>query len=109
MSEHHHNDHGHGHHIVPVSTYLIVFVVLLVLLVITVAVAFVDLGNFNLPVALTIAVVKGVLIVMFFMEVKYQSKLVWVFAGASIVFLIILLMLTMNDYLTRMVDPRAPY
>lgn len=108
MSEHHH-DNGHSHHIVPVSTYLIVFVVLLVLLVITVAVAFVNLGNFNLPVALAIAAVKGALIIMYFMEVKYQSKLIWVFASSSFVFLLIMLVLTMNDYLTRAVDPHAGY
>jgi cytochrome c oxidase subunit IV len=107
MSEHHH-DHGHSHHIVPVSTYLIVFAVLLILLVITVAVAFVNLGNFNLPVALVIAIVKGILIVMFFMEVKYQSRLVWVFAASSFVFLLIMLVLTMNDYLTRSVNPHIP-
>ena len=71
------------------------------LLVITVAVAFVNLGNFNLPLALAIAVVKGALIIMYFMEVKYQSKLVWVFASSSFVFLLIMLVLTMNDYLTR--------
>jgi cytochrome c oxidase subunit IV len=109
MSEHHHDAHGHAHHIVPVSTYLIVFAALLVLLVITVAVAFVNLGNFNLPIALVVACIKAVLIMMFFMEVKYQSKLVWVFSGASFVFLMIMLVLTMNDYLTRAVDPHAGY
>jgi cytochrome c oxidase subunit 4 len=40
---------------------------------------------------------------MFFMEVKYNSRLVWVFAGSSFVFLFIMLLLTMNDYLTRAV------
>jgi cytochrome c oxidase subunit 4 len=101
MSEHHESHENHSHHIVPVSTYLIVFAILMVLLIITVAVAFVNLGNFNLPVALTIAVIKAVLIVMFFMEVKYNSRLVWVFAGSSFIFLVIMLLMTMNDYVTR--------
>jgi cytochrome c oxidase subunit 4 len=102
MSEHNETDaHSGIDHIVPVSTYLVVFVVLLVLLVVTLWIAYIPLGNFNLPIALSIAIVKGVLIMMFFMEVKYGSKLLWVFAGGSFVFLLIMLSLTMNDYLTR--------
>ncbi len=100
MSDHH-DEHGHHHHVVPISTYVIIFGALLFLMVVTVAVAFLPLGLFNLPVALAIAIVKSTLIILFFMEVKYESKLVWVFATGSFVFLLIMLVLTMNDYLTR--------
>lgn len=90
-----------GHHIVPIRTYAVVFTTLLVLLVLTVAIAYVHLGALALPIAMAIAIVKALLIIMFFMEVKYQSKLVWVFAGSSFVFLIIMFVMTMNDYATR--------
>jgi len=100
MSEHHEHEHSH-HHVVPPSTLFAVFAALLVLMVLTVIVAFQPLGNFNLPIALTIAVIKATLIMLFFMEVKYGSKLLWVFAGTSFVFLLIMLIMTMNDYLTR--------
>jgi cytochrome c oxidase subunit 4 len=78
-----------------------VFAALMILLVITVIVAFQPLGAFNMPVAMGIAVVKGIIIVMYFMEVKYGSKLLWVFVSSSFLFLVIFLVLTMNDYATR--------
>ena len=95
-----HGPYGHRH-IVPVSTYLIVFAVLMVLLLITVGVAFLPLGSFNLPVAMVIALATGVLIVMYFMEVKYGNRLLWVFAASSFIWLLILFVLTLNDYATR--------
>lgn len=88
-------------HVVPTRVYLTVFSALMVLLAITVIVAFFPLGMWNLPVAMTIAVIKGVIIVMYFMEVKYGSKLLWVFVSSSFLFLVIFMVLTMNDYATR--------
>ena len=88
-------------HVVPTRVYLTVFATLMILLVITVIVAFQPLGFFNLPVAMFIAVVKGIIIVMYFMEVKYGSRLLWVFVSSSFLFLVIFLVLTMNDYATR--------
>ena len=88
-------------HVVPTRVYLTVFASLMILLIITVAVAFQPLGMFNLPVAMLIAVIKGVIIVMYFMEVKYGSKLLWVFVSSSFLFLVIFMVLTMNDYATR--------
>jgi cytochrome c oxidase subunit 4 len=89
------------HHIVPLSTYYKVFAALMVLLFITVAAARVELGVFNVPIAVGIAVVKAVLIILFFMHVKYSSKLVWVFSGAAFVFVGIMFALTLSDYFTR--------
>lgn len=88
-------------HVVPTRVYLTVFAILMVLLILTVYVAFLPLGAFNLPVAMLIAVVKGIIIVMYFMEVKYGSKLLWIFVSSSFLFLVIFLVLTMNDYATR--------
>jgi cytochrome c oxidase subunit IV len=88
-------------HISPKSTYYSIFAALMVLTVITVAVAFVDLGMLSFPVALGIAIIKAVLVILFFMHVKYSSQLTKLFVATSFFFLVILFGLTMTDYLTR--------
>jgi cytochrome c oxidase subunit 4 len=98
-----HND-AHGdeeHHIVQPSTYAKVIGILMVLLLVTVWAAEVDFGILNVPIAIAIAVTKAVLIILFFMHVKYSSKLVWVFSGAAFVFVAIMFALTLSDYFTR--------
>jgi cytochrome c oxidase subunit 4 len=97
------------------ATYIKVFIALMVLLVLTTAVAFVDLdkylpGNFwSLLVAMLIALAKGLLILLFFMHVKFSSRQTVVFAGAGFAWLAILLVLTMSDYLTRNHPPDLTY
>jgi cytochrome c oxidase subunit 4 len=88
-------------YIVPRSVYYAIFAALMVGTAITVAVAFVDLGPFNTVVALTIAVVKATLVVLFFMHVRYSTKLTWAVVLGSVFWLGILLALTFSDYLTR--------
>lgn len=88
-------------HHVPRSTYFLVFGALMVLTAITVAVAFVDLGRLNVVVALAVAVVKASLVVLFFMHVKYSSRLVQLVVIASLAWLIMLFGITLSDYLTR--------
>jgi len=91
-----------------------VFITLMVLLVITVVAAFLPLERIipghhaemwarraSIAVALTIAVVKGLLIILYFMHVRYGPRLAWVFAGAGFLWLAIMLMLTFADYMTR--------
>jgi cytochrome c oxidase subunit 4 len=90
-----------SHTILPTKTYLVIFLLLMALLGFTVGVAFLDLGRYNLPAAMAIAVVKAVLIVMFFMHVKYASRLTWVFAAAGFFWLAIMLIFTMTDYMSR--------
>ncbi len=89
------------HVIVPKSTYFTVFATLLALTGLTTTVAFFDLGLWNPVVALTIAVLKGSLVVLFFMHLKYSSRLVWVIAGAGLFWLGIMFVLTLSDYATR--------
>jgi cytochrome c oxidase subunit IV len=89
------------HVIVPKSTYATIFAVLVVLTGLTTGVAFVDLGLLNPVVALSIAVLKGSLVVLFFMHVKYSSRMVWVVGGAALFWLGILLVLILSDYATR--------
>jgi cytochrome c oxidase subunit 4 len=84
------------------STYAFVFVGLLVLTALTTAVAFVDLGGgWNNVVALTIAVAKAVLVILFFMHVRYSDKLTWVFVGAGFFWLLIMIGGIMDDVRTR--------
>jgi len=88
-------------HHVPVSTYLLVFGALMVLTAATVAIAFVDLGRLNVVVALAVAIVKATLVVLFFMHVKYSSRLTQLVVIAAIAWLAILFGITLSDYLTR--------
>jgi cytochrome c oxidase subunit IV len=89
-------------HVVSRKIYFLIFGALMVLTGVTVWVA-----NFNLPgplnaiVALSIAVLKATLVVLYFMHVRYSSKLTWVFVAAGIIWLIILFAFTLSDYLTR--------
>lgn len=74
MSEHQSNHSGHGHHIIPYKVYYVVFGALIFLTITTVITASIDLGGLNVPLALGIAAVKGTLVVMFFMALKYDSR-----------------------------------
>ena len=88
-------------HISPKSTYYAIFGALMVLTAVTVAVAFVNLGSFNFPVAIGIAVAKATLVILFFMHAKYSSTLTKMFVGTAFFFLFILLTLSLTDYLSR--------
>ncbi len=82
-------------------TYWINAAALLGLLALTLGVAYVDLGPLNTVVALLISVAKAALIAVFFMHLRYQKPLIWVFASAGVFWLAILLALALSDYLTR--------
>ena len=88
-------------HVSPKSTYIAIFTALMVMTAVTVGVAFINLGIFNPVVALAIAVFKATLVVLFFMHVKYSTRLTWAVVAGSIFWFGILLTLTMSDYLTR--------
>ena len=88
-------------HIVPKRTYYIIFAVLLVCTYLTWQVAYFDLGALNTVAALTIAVFKATLVVLFFMHVKYSPRLTWAVVIGSVFWLGILLSLTLTDYVTR--------
>jgi cytochrome c oxidase subunit IV len=89
------------HHIVTPVTYAIVFVSLLVGTAITVVAAYIDLGIFNPVVALAIACTKAVIVILFFMHVKYQSNLVKLTVGAGFFTFLVLITMTMSDYVSR--------
>jgi cytochrome c oxidase subunit IV len=68
---------------------------------ITVAVAFLDLGPLNNVVMLGIALAKATLVVLYFMHVKYSTRMIPVVVGVGIFWLLVLFGLTMSDYLSR--------
>jgi cytochrome c oxidase subunit 4 len=90
-----------GAHIVPRRTYYLIFAALLALTFVTVMAARVDLGPLNTAVALAIASFKALLVVLFFMHVKYSTRLTQLAVIAAIYWLGILLVLTLSDYFTR--------
>ena len=91
----------HGRHVLPIKTNVTVLGILLALMFLTVVMALVHLGPLGVPVALAIATAKAVLVLLYFMHVKFSNKLVWVFSGAAFYWLFILLAITSSDYLSR--------
>ena len=88
-------------HVAPKSQLFAVFAALMVLTVATVLVSRLNLGYLNLPVAMAVAVTKALLVILIFMEVKYSPKLVQVTAAVGFLFLGIMILYTMTDYLSR--------
>ncbi len=88
-------------HVAPKSMYYAVFAALIVGTALTVGVAFVDLGALNNVLMLGIAMTKALLVVLFFMHVRWGTRLTWVVAASGFFWLLILFGLTMQDYLTR--------
>ena len=88
-------------HIVPRSTYFTVFAALLVGTAVTVFAATIDFGRMNDVIAMSIAVTKMMLVLLYFMHVRYSSRLIWVIVASMFFWLLILLLLTLTDYTSR--------
>jgi len=91
-------------HIVPTRVYYTIFLLLMACTGLTVWVAYFDLGSLNTIAALGIAVFKAVLVVLFFMHVKYGTRLTWAVIAGGVFWLLILLTI-IGDYLTRSWQP----
>jgi cytochrome c oxidase subunit 4 len=91
----------HEEHIVQPKTYLLILIVLLILTATTTGVAFLDLGIFNPIVALAIACVKATLVVLFFMHLRYSSKLLKLTLCCGIFAFLVLITMTLTDYISR--------
>ncbi len=89
------------HHIVTPFQYGLVFLTLLIGTGITVAAAYVDLKVFNPIIALGIATFKAVVVILFFMHVKFQSRLIKMTVGAGFFTFLVLITMTMSDYISR--------
>lgn len=89
-------------HIVSIRVYVMIFLVLMVGTGLTVWAGLQDFpGQLNVIIALTIAVTKATFVVLYFMHVRYSSRLVWLVFGSAIFWLAILFVLTLGDYWTR--------
>jgi cytochrome c oxidase subunit 4 len=94
------SDHAE-HHIVPKRIYFLVFLALIVLTWVTTIVSTIDLGALNIYVALSIAIFKASLVVLFFMHVKYRSRLTKMILLCGLYWLLLLLFIAMADLWTR--------
>jgi cytochrome c oxidase subunit 4 len=92
---------NHEHVIVSPKVYALIFGALLVCTAITVGASYLEMGIFNPIVALGIAVFKAVLVVLFFMHVKYSSKLTKLTVAAGFFTFIVLITMTLTDYMSR--------
>jgi cytochrome c oxidase subunit 4 len=89
-------------HIVHPRVYIAIFFALLVGTILTAWVAFFNFpGPLNAIVALTIACVKATLVVLFFMHVRYSSRLIWLVIASALFWLAIMFALTISDYSSR--------
>jgi cytochrome c oxidase subunit 4 len=91
----------HAHHIVGPKVYVIILFALLVGTGLTVWASFIDLGPWNPVIALAIATTKASLVVLFFMGVKYSGKLTKLTVFAGIFTFLILVSMTLADYISR--------
>jgi cytochrome c oxidase subunit 4 len=95
--------HGHDgeHHVVPVFVYVKVIIALMVLLIVTLYAASFNLGEWNIVIAVTIAVIKALLVLLYFMHLRWSTRLVQLFSAAALFWLAIMFALTLGDYWSR--------
>ena len=87
---------------ITLKTYLFVFGALLALTLLTTGAAYVDFGaHWNLFAALTIAMIKALLVATYFMHLRHSSRLTVMIAGAGIIWMTHLFVFSFADYLTR--------
>jgi cytochrome c oxidase subunit 4 len=94
-------EHEPEHHITPLPVYFAVFAALAIGTLLTWYASTINLGWANTPIALVIATIKAVLVILFFMHLKYSTRLTWVVVIAAFLWLAMLFVLTFSDYLTR--------
>ncbi len=93
MSQHHNPDHV----IVPIKTYVLVYIALILLTVLTVTIYYLDFGVLNLPIALTVAVIKSMLVIMIFMGLRWDKGFDRIAFFGSVVFVAIFIVFTLSD------------
>lgn len=102
MSTHTQESHSDVHvHVLPLRVYWTVFLALVAGTILTIWSATLDLGAWNTPIALGIAVTKALLVILFFMHVKYSTRLTWIFVAAGFLWFIIMVVITMTDFISR--------
>jgi cytochrome c oxidase subunit 4 len=91
----------HQHHIVGPKIYLLILSTLLVLTAITTGAAFINMGVFSPIVALAIACIKAVLVILFFLHIRYSSKVLMLTVAAGFFTFLVLITMTLCDYVSR--------
>ena len=89
------------HHVIGPKVYGTILLVLLVLTAATTGIAFLDLGVFNPIAAVGIACIKAVLVILFFMHLRYSSRLMMLTVGAGFFTFLVLITMTLTDYMSR--------
>jgi cytochrome c oxidase subunit 4 len=97
----HEPEQHNEHHIVSPVVYAIIFGALLVCTALTIGASYLEMGAFNPVVALLIAVFKATLVILYFMHVKYSSKLTKLTVGAGVFTFLILVGMSLSDYISR--------
>jgi cytochrome c oxidase subunit IV len=92
---------SHEHHVVGPKTYLAILALLLVLTAVTTGAAFINMGVFSPIVALAIACFKAVMVILFFMHIRYSSKVMMLTVGAGFFTFLVLITMTLCDYMSR--------
>jgi cytochrome c oxidase subunit 4 len=96
------NEQAHnGHQVVGPAVYVAILFSLLVGTGLTVWASFLELGPWNPIIALAIATTKAMLVVLFFMHVKYSTKLTKLTVFAGIFMFLVLISMTLSDYISR--------
>lgn len=91
----------HQHHVVPVRVYIVIFLSLMVLTTLTVLASFKNFGPGNTVIAVSIAMIKASLVVLYFMHVRYNDNIVRIAVFAGFLWLGVLIVLTLSDYIAR--------
>ena len=92
---------SHEHHIVGPKTYLLILAALMILTATTTGAAFINMGVFSPIVALGIACLKAVLVILFFLHIRYSSKVMMLTVGAGFFTFLVLITMTLSDYISR--------
>jgi cytochrome c oxidase subunit IV len=90
-----------NHHVEPVKSYFVIWVILIILTGTTLWVGELELGEWNVVVAVTIAVIKATLVALFFMHIKGSASITKIFVIAGLFWMSILFVLTLGDYNSR--------
>jgi cytochrome c oxidase subunit 4 len=98
-----------NHPVVPIKVYVGIFLALIALTVTTVAVSKLELGEYNFVAAIAIAMIKALLVVLFFMHVKQASAMTKLFVVAGFFWMAILFVFTLSDYFSRNWLPRGKW
>jgi len=100
MSEH---SHSEEHHVTGYKIYFIVWVILMILTATTVYVSYLDFGTLNIVIAMVVASIKAAAVALFFMHLKFEDTLTWLFAIFPLGLLFLLIGMTMVDTFTRII------